>query len=33
VNVADDALIAAEAHELAASATEELRALVDISSP
>jgi glutamate carboxypeptidase len=33
VNVAADALIAAEAHELAASATEELRELVDISSP
>jgi glutamate carboxypeptidase len=33
VNAAADPLIAAEARELAASATEELRALVDISSP
>jgi glutamate carboxypeptidase len=33
VNVAADPLIAAEAQELAASATDELRELVDISSP
>ena len=33
MNVAADALIAAEAQELAASATAELQELVDISSP